>query len=318
MSPFPPKYERVSRERERIARQDRLKGAQSTLLLMLAVVIAVRVFSMTAGRWLQPAAGNPAGYSLILLGQELFFYGLPAGLYYFAFPRRRGLWMSQMGRPGRGLFLGCLGLGALHQWTMQLVTLIWAQGLLALHVPLKANAVPLPRNGAEALLLFLAVAAAPALCEESLFRGALYPGLCREFSKRQGLILASCIFALMHGSLYGLPAHLAVGFMLTALCARRESLPLCMAYHLSYNGASLLSALWDPENSLPAFLGSYPELLAALAALMVMLSVFAAARLVCPLPGKGESRPSRPAWALAALVLALLIPGYILEFFPAL
>lgn len=312
--------DKVSREPPRIGRQNRITGARSTLLLLFGVLVASRVFAAFARSYIAPISNDSIYYSLIMIGQTLVFYGLPAGLYYFAFPRHAGQWRKQMAVPKKSFLLLALGAGALHQLALQLVTLIWGQGLLSLGVPLRSAGIPIPTNGAQASLLFLAIAIMPAICEESLFRGVLYPGLCREFSKRQSIGLACLIFALMHGSLYGLPAHLAVSFMLTAMCAGQGSLPLCMVYHLSYNGISLLTTLLDQNGIVMRFLSANPSLLFALCGLMMLLSILAAIPLIRPFPKKEQAAPSGGTsggtWMMALLLISLLLLTYLLEFLP--
>ena len=47
----------------------------------------------------------------------------------------------------------------------------------------------------------------------------------------------------MHGSLTGLPAHLGVGWLATALLVRRGRLGASILFHLTYNGMGLLCSL---------------------------------------------------------------------------
>ena len=127
-------------------------------------------------------------------------------------------------------------LGAAAQLALSPVTALWTDWTGA---PL--SALSLPENEAQWLLAVLALCVAPALCEEAFFRGGVLTGLTDAASRGTALALSTLLFALMHGSLAGLPAHLAIS-LLAGLCLLRWGmLRVCMLLHLGYNAMALLT-----------------------------------------------------------------------------
>ena len=201
--------------------------AGRAMLLTLALM-ALRV-PVGLALDLVPVA-DPAIFYARLCLQEALLWGLPALLL-------RPFRMS--GQPVRRRCLGpcvaALLLGAAAQLALSPVTVLWTDWTGA---PL--SALSLPENEAQWLLAVLALCVAPALCEEAFFRGGVLTGLTDAASRGTALALSTLLFALMHGSLAGLPAHLAIS-LLAGLCMLRwEMLQVCMLLHLGYNAMALL------------------------------------------------------------------------------
>ena len=92
-----------------------------------------------------------------------------------------------------------------------------------------------------ALACVLAVLVGPFL-EELLFRGVLQ-GACSEFfGPREGWLVASTVFAAMHG-LVGLPGLLALSLLLGWLRRQTGSLFVPFVVHAAHNGLTLALAL---------------------------------------------------------------------------
>ena len=190
---------------------------------------------------LPSAAEVPSVYYGTLILQELLLYGIPAAI------------LLRRVRPGQGVafpahaswitlpLCALLGVGA--QYLLQGISWLWIQLLSCLPLGVIQGVVMMPRNLFEGLLAFCALAVVPALVEETLFRGAVYPCLLRAFSQRTAFWLTVGTFTLMHGSLTGLPAHLGVGWLATALLVRRGRLGASILFHLTYNGMGLLCSL---------------------------------------------------------------------------
>ena len=190
---------------------------------------------------LPSAAEVPSVYYGALILQELLLYGIPAAV------------LLRRVRPGQGVafpahaswitlpLCALLGVGA--QYLLQGISWLWIQLLSYLPLGVVQGVVMMPRNLFEGLLAFCALAVVPALVEETLFRGAVYPCLLRAFSQRTAFWLTVGTFTLMHGSLTGLPAHLGVGWLATALLVRRGRLGASILFHLTYNGMGLLCSL---------------------------------------------------------------------------
>ncbi|MGN1021341.1 MAG: lysostaphin resistance A-like protein [Aristaeellaceae bacterium] len=225
-----------------------LTGRAGRAMLLTLALMALRV---PAGRMLDlvPSADPAIFYARQCL-LEALLWGLPALLLrpfrLDGQPARRG---------GLGPCAGALLLGAAAQLALAPVTSLWAGWTGA---PL--SALSLPENEAQWLLAVLALCVAPALCEEAFFRGGVLTGLTDEASRGTALVLSTLLFALMHGSLAGLPAHLTVS-LLAGLCMLRWGrLRVSVLLHLGYNAMALLTP------ALPVSLGVSAPLLVLLAA----------------------------------------------------
>lgn len=91
---------------------------------------------------------------------------------------------------------------------------------------------------ARALLL---VAVVPGVCEELFFRGALL-GAWERRGAGSALIVSSCLFCFLHGSIQGLPVQLLLGFVLGYVVLSSGSVYVGMLYHTVHNGMALVFA----------------------------------------------------------------------------
>lgn len=157
---------------------------------------------------------------------------------------------------------------------------------------LRAEVTPLtmPEGLPSQLLMILALAVVPAVAEELFFRGALLTSLMQSGAQTQAVALTTLMFALMHGSLAGMPGHLLTSLLLTLLMLHTGRLAVPVTVHLVYN----LSALFGPETAmlLPWFCG------AALLALILWLSLRQEWR------GKAKLQPG-DGWLSAAILLLM-------------
>lgn len=107
------------------------------------------------------------------------------------------------------------------------------------------NLIAAPEDPVGRLVMILALAVVPAVSEELFFRGALLPRLLQSASRWQALYLTTLMFALMHGSLAGLPGHLLISLLLTLTMMHSGRLLIPMGVHLLFN---LLALIW-PEGT---------------------------------------------------------------------
>ncbi|MBQ8537850.1 MAG: CPBP family intramembrane metalloprotease [Clostridia bacterium] len=289
----------------------RLLAAEKALLALGLIAIA-----RTVAGWFMPSVGEDFGlYSLLLIGQQLLLYGLPAIVLH---PQARiptPRLPEEEDRPGLKRLAAIAGTAALHQGALVLVTLVFGQWLAFMGLSVRVSQPPLPQNGGQAALAVLALAVIPALCEESLFRGRVLKGLQSSFAPRTSLFLTAGLFALMHGQLANLPAHLAAGFMLTALCMK-DGLMGAMAYHFTFNLTSLALSLCEGAFHWQGLLMASPPLLMALMGLLILLGVLCAWALLRGLTLEKGPQASARAWYWVGGVALLLLPAYLLELLP--
>lgn len=205
-------------------------------LAALLILTAVRVPVALAVSALTPDLSEaPLLFYALTILQELAFFALPA-------------WMLGWGRSGRiseGKFLSWLApallLALLARRALTPLNAWWAEMT-------GAQATPLPRaqSAAEALLQALALAVIPAAAEELFFRGALLSALREKCSGRIAGALCVLAFALMHGSLAGLPGHLGVSLLLTLLMLHTDSLLIPILAHMLYNLLALMPGVGLP------------------------------------------------------------------------
>jgi len=110
-----------------------------------------------------------------------------------------------------------------------------------------------PRNAADALLSVVAIAAAPAICEELLMRGIVLPSLLPALGRAAAIATSAALFALIHWDLYRAAFTFALGIALGILRVRTGSLLAPMLAHALVNTITFVAAPLtdDPAGGLP-------------------------------------------------------------------
>lgn len=130
-------------------------------------------------------------------------------------------------------FAGVIMVNNLGTWWMLLIESLGGQ--------LYASTVPIPTTPQELTTSILLVGVIPGVCEELFFRGALMGAWERKGSKL-ALIITSALFAMLHGSILGLPTQLLMGFVLGYIVLISDSLYTGMIYHTVHNSVMLILA----------------------------------------------------------------------------
>ena len=117
-----------------------------------------------------------------------------------------------------------------------------------------AGIAPLLTHPSLALVLF-AVAVSPAVCEEVLFRGAVFSGLRSRLRPWTAILLTGLLFGVFHLYLHRILGTALLGIALTWLAWRTRSLWPCVLFHLLNNGISVLMI----RNALPGNLITWLE-----------------------------------------------------------
>ncbi len=135
-------------------------------------------------------------------------------------------------------FPGLLGLTLLWPWLMERMGGSWApQGI---SIGIRAL------SGVElGWVVALAVIVIP-FCEELIFRGFLQTALVHRFGAVRGLLVASAIFALLHGVSQFLPIF-ALALILGGVLLRTQRLAACWFVHALHNGLQLIFVFLGPE-----------------------------------------------------------------------
>ncbi len=95
-----------------------------------------------------------------------------------------------------------------------------------------------------AVLAFLVLAVAPAVCEEFFFRGFLLSGLRTSFGKWTAIIACAVTFGAFHFFIFRLPVTTALGVLLGWMCWRSRSIWPAIVMHALHNGCAVALVLW--------------------------------------------------------------------------
>ena len=257
-----------------------------TLLVALALALLRAPLAAAMQALLPDLAQAPLMNYAAMIAQSLVLFALPGCLLMPAWRTQR-----RTARESWIWVLLALGLAALARAVSTPLNAWWAEKLGA-----PGSLLPRAEGPLENAVQLLAVAVIPAAAEEIFFRGALLTNLLQRGSRTQALLLTTAMFALMHGSLPGLPGHLLISLVLTLLmlCGGRLYAPVLA--HMVYNLLALAGA------TLPAWTAWLAGglLLAALAWLLTHLPM-----------GKARRLPWQE-WALCGLTLAAMAAQYLL------
>lgn len=209
---------------------DRVDKTRKALLVTLGVMLLRLPVGWGIQLLLPNQEGDPALFYATLILQEALLWGLPALL---MLPWRTRRLVIRPG--GFGLCLGAVAVGFAAQGALMALTPRW----VALTGAEQAT-VLLPQNEIQWVLAVLALVVIPAVAEECFFRGGVLTGLCDGMSTLNAMVLCTMIFALMHGSLAGFPAHMGISLLCSLAMVARGRLRVPILLHMGYNGAALL------------------------------------------------------------------------------
>jgi sodium transport system permease protein len=204
-------------------------------LFLFAVVL---LFIFYAGTYVQ-------GLNLMwgLLATQWLLVLAPT-LLYLAYTRTNIRDALNLRAPRPGAVLGTLIVGA--AWAVVVVQLGYWQNRVLPMPPEIAKAMAglyQGRDTTPALLALLFVAAfSPAVCEESLFRGAMLSAFKRRWPAWMAIVVTGLLFGLLHVSVHRMPVTAASGIVLAYLVYRTGSIYTSMLAHFMLNAASLLAA----------------------------------------------------------------------------
>lgn len=101
------------------------------------------------------------------------------------------------------------------------------------------SGISIPADSASLMLSILTVGIVPGVCEETLFRSGLMSAWER-FGKKKALIVTSVLFALLHGTIAGLPNQIMMGLVLGYIVLLTDSVYAGMIYHAVHNSLTML------------------------------------------------------------------------------
>jgi membrane protease YdiL (CAAX protease family) len=105
-----------------------------------------------------------------------------------------------------------------------------------------------PKNAIDALVSVVAIAAAPAVCEELLLRGIVLPALRPALGAVGAIVGSAALFALIHVDLYRAAFTFALGMALGVLRVRSGSLLAPILAHALVNTVTFVAAPLTEDN----------------------------------------------------------------------
>lgn len=214
-------------------------------------------------------SGATLGYGAYILsvGVQGVLFAVPALVYYRKHPQHCA---SLRLNPVDPLCMVLIILSAVvGMLALNWVSIYWTMILDAMGLVTDTGNSAAPRTFGQLMWILVASAAAPAIFEEILFRGFLLPSM-ESIGKRKAVLISGGMFALMHGRIEALPAHLLLGTLLCLLVLRTDSLLSAVVYHVVYN-ASLMIMAYISLMGNPASLGGMPSVEASLQYLPVVI-----------------------------------------------
>ena len=97
----------------------------------------------------------------------------------------------------------------------------------------------------ELVLAIVVVGVLPALFEEFLFRGIVL-GSMSEINAKAAIIFSSVMFAILHADICGFLGYLFMGFTLSVVTRRTESVLAAVVFHFMNNVTALLLGYFNP------------------------------------------------------------------------
>lgn len=172
---------------------------------------------------------------LYLINQGTFF-----GVFLFMYKTRRPIFSDQLfARPDPVICIICVLSGVASLYLLSPVVNIaeWALSL----IPLQSSGLGVEINSIGRLifsLFFLALL--PAVCEEFLFRGAIFNAL-RTHSRKFAIVMTSLCFAVFHMSGYQFIYPILFGLLLGLIMDKWGNIWYCILTHFFNNAIVLVS-----------------------------------------------------------------------------
>lgn len=177
---------------------------------------------------------------------EIALIALPTALY--AFKNRPTAQSMRLNSPDLSMMLYASILAVVGVLLANDLTTWWLLLLDFFGGTPQASGIAVPADMPSLLQSILLVGIIPGVCEELLFRGGLMSAW-EARGRKTALLLSTVLFALLHGTIAGLPTQLIMGFVLGYILILSDSLFVSMTYHITHNSFTLLIAYLSSQVS---------------------------------------------------------------------
>lgn len=167
---------------------------------------------------------------------------------------------------------------------VQNITMLWMIPLQKLGLNVFQNTYVRPANTGELTLSVLGAAFITPVAEEFLFRGVMLSAWERR-GMRSAVWTTAILFAMLHGSVVGLPGEIFGGVMMAMLVILTDSIYAGLVFHTVYNASVALtnyvsSAVQEEaaqialmETDIVAYLGGFETILMMLLEIVMLLVI---------------------------------------------
>jgi membrane protease YdiL (CAAX protease family) len=98
----------------------------------------------------------------------------------------------------------------------------------------------MPEGEVPFVVVFLAVAVIPGICEEVLFRGVIQPPLIKRFGPSVGIVLTAILFAAAHAQIQAFISLFILGIFLGVIAFRGGTFLYAVLSHIIFNGIAVI------------------------------------------------------------------------------
>ena len=220
--------------------------------LKLFVLAAAGLFASSFAGALLPQMNPDARMLLLNALYYLIFLGLPCFMFL-----RKGPGKPESARPNPISFFAAffiVVLAVLSVFFVNDILVLWSIPFQKLGFNVNASGLAVPTTRAGLTLCIVYAAVLPGIFEEFLFRGMVLPAFEKEGTRR-AIRFSSLLFALLHGSVVGLPGQLLLGMLIAELVICCDSIYAGLIFHTAYNAAAVLIQFYqtagDPAAAVP-------------------------------------------------------------------
>ncbi len=162
--------------------------------------------------------------------------------------------------------------------TAQRVSVIWMTLCQKMGLNVFTSSYVRPSDTSELIISLVSTAIVAPICEEMLFRGVMLSAFEDRRGAQRAVSVTAILFAILHGSILGLPAELVGGLTLGILVIGYDSLYSGMLFHAVYNAAVVLinyasqssSESYDLLESVGGLGGMFVYMLLTLACIFIL------------------------------------------------
>lgn len=208
-----------------------LSAAGQTIIAYLMMGIIQLI-----GLLIPDASVSPALTLSVSTFYEIAFLALPVIWYTF---KHEGVDQSiRLNPPRFDMMIYAIAAAVIGVPLSNCVSIWWMLIVEGLGGRLYSSSVPIPTDMDSLISTILLVGVIPGICEELMFRGGLMGAWERRGTKK-AVLITSVLFALLHGTILGLPVQLLMGLVLGFVLIVSDSLYVSMAYHTVHNSLTI-------------------------------------------------------------------------------